>query len=133
MNTIQSIQIFVAINLFTIGLSHLLQPKIWVDFFKFLHSKGNVGNIFNALLALGMGSIIISFHFIWTWPMILVTLYGLSQLIKGIIYLTFPSIGLNSIGKVQDKFIKFKWAGLIMCLSSILIIVYLINNTTNIF
>jgi len=128
MNTIQSIQLFVAINLFVIGLSHLLQPKIWIEFFELLHKKGNVGNIFNAMLALGMGSIILSFHFVWTWPMILVTLYGLTQLIKGLIYLTFPSIGLKSIGKVNVKFQKFKWVGLIMCISCILLIINLIND-----
>jgi len=128
MNTIQSIQLFVAINLFVIGLSHFFQPKIWIEFFEFLYKKGNIGNIFNAMLSLGMGSIILSFHFVWTWPMILVTLYGLTQLIKGLIYLTFPSIGLKSIGKVNVKFQKFKWVGLIMCISCILLIINLIND-----
>lgn len=128
MTIIQSIQIFVALNLFVVGLSHFLQPKIWIEFFEFLHQKGNVGNIFNALLALGMGSFIISFHFIWTWPMILVTIYGLAQLTKGLIYLSIPQVGLSSIGKVDDKSKKFKWVGLIMCILSIMLIIYLVND-----
>ena len=128
MSTIQSIQFFVSINFFVIGLSHFLQPKIWIEFFQYLYKKGNVGNIFNAMLTLGMGSIILSFHFIWTWPMILVTLYGLSQLIKGLIYLIFPSLGLKSIGKVNSKTRKFKWAGLLMFVSSILLIIALFND-----
>ena len=128
MSTIQSIQLFVSINLFVIGLSHFLRPKIWIEFFQFLYKKGSVGNILNAMLALGMGSIILSFHFIWTWPMILVTLYGLTQLIKGLIYLIFPSLGLKSIGKVNSKTQKFKWAGLLMFISSILLIIVLIND-----
>jgi len=125
MSTLQSIELFVALNLFTIGLSHFLQPKIWVEFFVFLHQKGNVGNIFNAMLALGMGSIIVSFHFVWEGPMLLVTLYGLSQLIKGFVYLIFPEAGLRSIGKVNGKPEKFKWVGLVMCFLSLLLIYYL--------
>ncbi len=128
MTIVQSIQFFVALNLFVVGLSHFLQPKIWIEFFEFLHQKGNVGNIFNALLALGMGSFIISFHFIWTWPMILVTIYGLAQLTKGLIYLSIPQVGLSSIGKVDDKSKKFKWVGLIMCILSIMLIIYLVND-----
>lgn len=114
MTIIQSIQFFVALNLLTIGLSHFFQPKIWEEFFNFLHKKGNIGNIFNALIALGMGSFIIAFHFVWKWPMVLVTLYGLTQLVKGFVYLTFPTIGLRSIGQVKGKASKFRWVGLVM-------------------
>jgi len=128
MSTIQSIQLFVAINLFVIGLSHFLRPKLWIEFFEFLYKKGNVGNIFNAMLALGMGSIIFSFHFLWKWPMILVTLYGLLQIVKGLIYLTFPSVGLKSIGKINADSQKFKWVGLIMCALCVLLFINLVSD-----
>lgn len=124
MSVIQSIQFFVAINLFVIGLSHFVQPKIWIDFFKFLSSKGNVGNIFNAMLSLGLGAFILSFHFLWSWPEAIITIYGLMQLLKGILYLTIPSIGLKSIRRVNEKSSKFRWAGLIMCMLAILIVCY---------
>lgn len=127
MDSIQSIQIFVAINLFIVGLSHFIRPKIWVDFFEFLHSKNNVGNIINALIALGMGSIILAFHFIWKGFEVLITLYGLSQVIKGLVYLIFPSIGIRNIGKVTpEKASAFKWSGLIMALISTTIFINLI-------
>jgi uncharacterized protein YjeT (DUF2065 family) len=128
MSIIHSIQFFVALNLFVIGLSHFLQPKIWIDFFQYLSKKGHIGNIFNGLLSLTMGTIILSFHFVWTWPMILITLYGLAQFLKGVIYLTIPSIGLKSIGKVDTNFKKFRWVGLVMCSLSILIAYSLVNN-----
>lgn len=121
MTIIQSIQLFVAINIFVIGTSHFLQPKIWIEFFEYLHRKGNVGNIFNAMLALGMGSIILSFHFIWTWPMVLVTCYGLAQCVKGFIYLVFPKVGLKSIGRINSSQLKFRWVGLVMCILAILL------------
>lgn len=128
MSTLQSIQFFTALNLFVIGSSHFLQPKIWIEFFEFLYKKGNVGNIFNAMLSIGMGTIILSFHFVWTWPMILVTIYGLAQLLKGLIYLTIPTIGLKSIGKVNHKTQKFKWVGLLMCIFGILLVIRLISD-----
>ncbi|AXT18485.1 hypothetical protein D7030_07465 [Flavobacteriaceae bacterium AU392] len=131
MNTIQSIELFVAINLSIIGLSHFLQPKIWVDFFTYLHSKQNVGNIINALIALGMGSIILAFHFIWSWPRILITLYGLSQVVKALLYLTFPSVGIKSMSRVtMEKAHKFKWAGLLMFLLSSSIFYNLIQTSS---
>lgn len=127
MTTAQSIELFTAINIGVIGLSHFLQPKIWVDFFVFLHAKKNVGNIVNALIALAMGSLILSFHFIWTWPKVLITAYGLSQLLKGLVYLIQPAIGLASIGKVtMEEANKFRWVGLVMVIFSLVIIYGLI-------
>lgn len=81
MSIIQSIELFTAINLGIVGLSHFLQPGMWVEFFQFLSTKKHVGNIFNALLTLGVGSIILSFHFIWSWPKILITVY-LTNLVR---------------------------------------------------
>ncbi len=115
----QSMQLFVAINLFVIGLSHFVQPKIWIEFFQFLYKKGNVGNIFNALLSLGMGSVIVSFHFYWKWPIVLVTIYGVLLLLKGLIYLIVPLVGVKSIGTINNSSRKFKWVGLIMCALSV--------------
>ena len=61
--------------------------------------------------------------------MILVTLYGLAQLTKGFIYLSIPSLGLNSIARVNEKSKKLKWVGLIMCLLSITLIFYLAKDS----
>ncbi len=115
MNAAQSMELFVAINLLAVGLSHFLQPRIWVDFFVLLHSKSNVGNIVNALIALGMGSIILAFHLIWQWPKVLITIYAIYQILKGFAYLMKPSLGVASIGRItMEKANRFKWTGLIM-------------------
>ena len=122
MSITQSIELFTAINLAVIGLSHFLQPKMWVHFFIFLHAKREIGNIFNALIALSMGSFILSLHFVWTGPEIVVTIYGLLQVIKGLLYLIWPSIGLASIRKVNmENGNKFRWVGLVMFVFSLAI------------
>ena len=115
----QSIQLLVCINLFVLGLSHFIRVKIWIDFFTYLSKMGNTGNIINALLALGMGSLITSFHHIWTWPMIIVTIYGLLLILKALLYLIFPVIGLKTIQNVKAKGVKLKWVGFVMCIISI--------------
>lgn len=128
MNTIESIELFTAINVSIIGLSHFFQPKIWVDFFKYLYKKKEMGNIINAFMSLGMGSLILSFHFVWSFPEIFITLYALSQIIKGFTYLLFPSVGISSISRITEKStIKFKCAGGIMFLFSLFIFYNLYN------
>jgi hypothetical protein len=58
--------------------------------------------------------------------MIIITIYGLALLFKGLLYLTFPSVGLRSIGKVNSKFEKFKWVGLSMSIISLFLFARLI-------
>nr|WP_321232867.1 hypothetical protein [uncultured Psychroserpens sp.] len=117
---IDSIELFLAINLFVIGLSHFIRPKMWVDFFLALTAKRHVGNLINALLHFGFGSLIFAFHFVWTWPKVLVTVYALLIMGKGILYLLYPEIGLKSISRVTQKNAqKFKWVGVLMTVFSI--------------
>ena len=126
MTITESIELFTAINVAIIGLSHLIRPKIWVEFFIFLHAKKHVGNIFNAMISLGMGSFILSFHFIWRWPTILISSYGLLQVIKGFTYLVFPALGIASISKVNiENANKFRVVGAIMVIFSLWIFSHL--------
>ncbi|MBD0367049.1 MAG: hypothetical protein ICV53_13225 [Flavisolibacter sp.] len=128
METTFSIELFTAINFFVIGLSHLLQPKSWVAFFVYLHAKKDVGNIINALLSLGVGSLILSFHFLWHWPKILITIYGVLSVMKGLLYLLVPSIGISNIAKVTAETAnRFRWAGMVMFVFSLVIIYELIK------
>ncbi|WP_299112222.1 hypothetical protein [uncultured Winogradskyella sp.] len=120
MNTINSITLFVALNLLIVGLSHVLQPRMWLCFFQLLTKKGIAGNAINALLHFGFGSLIVSFHFLWSWPRVLITFYGALVALKGIIYLFFSSIGVKSVSSLNENNInKFKWAGLVMAVLSI--------------
>lgn len=107
-NLARAVEIFAAINLIVIGLSHALQPQAWTDFFKLLHSKGAPGNFFNAMLSLSIGSLIVAFHNIWSGIPVLLTLYGWGSVLKGTIYLCFPEVGLRSIEN-GTKMPRQKW------------------------
>lgn len=129
MTTIQSIEILVAINLLLVGVSHYVQPGMWVKFFQLLSSKKEAGNVFNALLSSAFGSLIISFHWVWEGPMMVVTIYGLLQLMKGTVYLIWPTVGINSIAKVNmENAAKFKTVGIGMTLMGILLLYFIFGS-----
>ena len=99
----RAVQIFAAINFLVIGLSHVAQHRAWKEFFVFLHARGNVGNILNGFLALGMGSLILGFHRVWGGIPLLLTIYGMAATAKGALYLAAPKLGLSSIEKATKK------------------------------
>ena len=69
-------EIFVALNFAVIGLSHLLQPQVWVDYFTWQRGKGKVGALVNGLHSLAFGSFIVAFHNIWHGLPMLLTIIG---------------------------------------------------------
>lgn len=38
-------EIYAAVQFLVIGLSHVLQPRVWVDFFTWLREKGHAGGV----------------------------------------------------------------------------------------
>ena len=58
----RAVQIYAIINLTVIGISHVVRPRVWVDFFVFLRERGEAGVFAVALLNLIFGSIIVAFH-----------------------------------------------------------------------
>jgi hypothetical protein len=107
-----SIEKLVALSFLVTGLSHLLQPRAWAEFFIMLREKGETGSFINALLHFPMGALIVSFHNVWHgWPL-LVTLIGWSLVIKSTLYLTFPKVGLRSLARVSvERSWEFAVAG----------------------
>ena len=93
----QAVQIFAIINFVVIGLSHIVQPKAWVEFFVLLRERGNTGVFATAFLSLVFGSIIVAFHNVWSGIPALLTIVGWAQVLKALIYFTFPAFGLRKL------------------------------------
>jgi hypothetical protein len=94
----KNIQIFFIINLFVIGLSHLLQAQIWVDFFKWLRTHGRVGIFAYSFLSLTFGSLIVAFHWHWTgFVPSMITFLGVAQVIKSMIGFLYPAHSLKTM------------------------------------
>jgi hypothetical protein len=102
-----------AIILFGIlGLSHVLQPRAWVDFFILLRSKGETGAFVDGFLNLPLGGVIVAFHNTWSGIPVVLTLVGWGLLIKGLIRFCAPKQGLRMMARVSlERSWEFQVAG----------------------
>jgi hypothetical protein len=95
-----------------IGVSHIVQPRAWAQFFIDLHGKGEVGSFLNALLHFPLGLIIVSFHNVWHGLPLVLTLIGWGLVLKSFIYFVFPKYGLRVLARVSiERSWEFAVAG----------------------
>jgi len=98
-----AIEILAALNFTVIGLSHLCQPQVWVDYFTWLRGKGKVGAMLNGLHALAFGSLIVAFHNVWQGLPMLLTIIGWAQVLKGLLNMVAPALGLRMLEHVRTE------------------------------
>jgi hypothetical protein len=99
----RAVEVFAALYLFGIGLSHVAQPLAWVEFFTWLRGKGRSGVFVEGLLSLGFGSLVVAFHNVWAgWPVVL-TLVGWGQVLKGLARLAAPQVSLRAYELVAPE------------------------------
>jgi len=97
------IEIITLALLLIVGLSHILQPRAWVDFFSHLRERGAAGVFVVALLHVPLGVLVVAFHQRFTGLALVTTVIGWSSILKATIYFLFPRIGLNSLGMVTPQ------------------------------
>src|SRR5262245_34384601 len=88
----RAVEVFAAINCIAFGMSHVLQPTAWAHFFIWLRTKGYPGVFVNGMLTLALGSLVVSFHNIWTGIPAALTVLGWAQVVKGLICLWVPAL-----------------------------------------
>ena len=111
----RAVQMFAAVNFLVIGMSHILQPRAWVELFLLLREKGRTGAFVNAFLSLVPGSIIVSFHNVWSGPATVLTILGWSQVLKALLIFVRPEIGLKSLARIsKEKSYEFVVAGVLL-------------------
>lgn len=96
-----AVQVFAVIHLGTMGLSHVLAPRAWVEFFLRLRAAGDPGVFVAGAISLLFGSVVAAFHPVWSGPGVVLTLVGWGQVLKGSLYLVFPAIGRRGLARVQ--------------------------------
>lgn len=96
-------EIFAAVNFFIIGLSHIFQPRGWVEFFTWLRGKGHAGVFVNGFLSLSFGSIIVSFHNVWTGLPTILTVIGWAQIVKAFVSFVRPQWGMRGLQRVSPE------------------------------
>ncbi|HEX8845404.1 MAG TPA: hypothetical protein VF791_12205 [Pyrinomonadaceae bacterium] len=118
-----SIQKLAAICILVTSLSHILQPRVWAQFFIMVREKGEVGSFLNGLLHFPLGVMIVSFHNVWQGIPLIVTLMGWGLVLKSLFYLTLPKQGLKVLARISvEKSWEFAVAGLMgVALSGLII------------
>jgi hypothetical protein len=105
-------EVFAVINFTIIGISHIAQPRVWVEFFTFLRERGHAGVFFNGMLSLLFGSILAAFHNVWTGLPMIVTIIGWGQVFKGLVALVAPAVSMRGLMRVSmERAWEFQIAG----------------------
>ena len=119
-----AIERVVGISFFAVGLSHVLRPKGWVQWFDQLRARGEPGAFVNGMMSLSFGSLIVGFHGTqWTGWAAIVTFLGWAQVVKGLVHMCFPAHSLRSMGRVTPETSwKIAVAGGIMLAVSVVIL-----------
>jgi uncharacterized membrane protein len=97
----QATQVFAAVSLLVIGLSHLVQPKAWVTYFQTLAAQGPSGAFIEGFLCLSFGGIIVGFHNVWHGPALLLTLLGWAQVLKGLGRFVAPELAVRVMARAS--------------------------------
>jgi hypothetical protein len=107
-----SVEVLAMILFGVLGLSHLLQPKAWVEFFTLLRGKGEAGAFVDGLLNLPLAGVIIGFHNVWSGIPVVLTLVGWGLLIKSLLRFCLPKYGLMMMARVSvERSWEFQVAG----------------------
>ena len=117
-----------AICILVTGLSHIIQPRVWAEFFIMLREKGKVGSILCGLLHFPLGVIIVAFHNVWHGLPIVVTIMGWGFLLKSVLYLVYPKHGMRMLARVSvERSWEFVVAGVMGVVISGLIFFLLLS------
>lgn len=110
-----NIRLIVIFSYLIIGISHLIQPLAWVEFFKKLLTYGKIGAFVNGFITLPIALLIVGFHQVWTGWAILVSVLGYAHLIKAAMAFCFPDHSLQNMKRVSvERVHEFQIAGAVL-------------------
>ena len=110
----EAIQKLAAASFFIIGLSHIVQPRLWAEFFIAIRGRGNTGAFINGFIHFPLGAFIVAFHNRWQGIPLVLTLIGWGLVLKGLICFVFPSLAMKSLKRVSvERSWEFVVAGFI--------------------
>jgi hypothetical protein len=112
-----AVQFMMLVACAVMGVSHLVQPGMWVTFFTDLHGQGRRGVVAKTfMLELWPALLIVTLHQVWSGPGIVLTLYGWAQLTKVTIAMLLPDVGLRSLRMTQKGDNAFRIGGVMLLL-----------------
>src|SRR4051812_23235107 len=110
----RAIEILVVIQLTIIGLSHITHHRAWAEFYIWLRGKGETGVFANGFLSLTAGSLIVAFHPVWSGIPLVLTTFGILNLLKAATCFLFPALAMRSMERVSlERSREFVAAGIV--------------------
>ena len=110
-----AVQFVIMVSCIVMGLSHMLQPRMWADYFTDLHAQGARGVIARTFtLELWAVLLIVTLHQVWTWPGVVVTMYGYLLGAKIVLSVLAPQIGLRSMRMAAGGDHRFVLGGVML-------------------
>ena len=108
----RSIEVLAVVLSGVLGLSHILQPKAWAEFFILLRGKREAGAFVDGFLNLPLAGAIIALHNVWSGIPAVLTLVGWCLLIKSLIRFWAPKVALRMMERVSvERSWEFQVAG----------------------
>ncbi len=98
------IQIIVVINFIAIGLSMAFRPHLWIEWVNNIQEKGVPAMLSLGMIYLFMGSIIVSFHWIWEGLATIITIIGVLIVCESCLILIMPRTALKILNALAPKF-----------------------------
>lgn len=118
-----AIQKLAIVSLFVIGGSHMIQPRVWSEFFAGLVRMGERGAFVNGFIHFPLGAIIVAFHNVWEGIPLMLTLIGYGWVLKGFIAFSFPRLSLLAMSRVSvERSWEFIPAGFVATLIAALLL-----------
>jgi hypothetical protein len=118
----RSVEVLAVILFGMLGLSHILQPRAWAEFFILLRGKREAGAFVDGFLNLPLGGVIVGFHNSWSGIPLVLTLVGWALLVKSLIRFCAPKQALRMMARVSvERSWEFQVAGVgLVALASLL-------------
>lgn len=108
------IEWFAAIQLIVLGLSHIVQPRLWTMLFAELLTRPYAGLVIG-MFTLPFGLLILLGHNTWALNVsVIVTILGWGWTIKGSLYLLAPAVPQKVARRHLEHPIRFAVAGAII-------------------
>ncbi|MEO6525139.1 MAG: hypothetical protein ABIP93_00800 [Gemmatimonadaceae bacterium] len=110
----RAIEVFAAIQLTVIGVSHIFHHRAWAEFFIWLRGKGLPGVFANGFTNLAMGSMIVGFHRVWSGVPLVLTVFGVLNVVKAAHSFLLPERSLRLMSRVSlERSWEFAAAGVV--------------------
>ena len=113
-DAVGAVEFIMLVSCLLMGASHIVRPRVWVDFFTGLHRAGTSGVITRSFIEIWPALIIVTFHQVWQGVGIILTLYGWLLLAKVAIALLAPRLGLRSLAMAERGERSFIAAGVVL-------------------